>query len=96
MKTNEKDYYEKEKNWDFSNFNFISEKLTNWDMYEILNNVTNKDSKILDLGTGGGEKLLANFPKTKEILGTDYSSGMIETANKNLKISKRKNISFTK
>ena len=94
MKTNEKDYYEKEKNWDFSNFNFISEKLTNWDMYEILNNVTNKDSKILDLGTGGGEKLLANFPKTKEILGTDYSSGMIETASRNLKISKRKNISF--
>ena len=37
MKTNEKDYYEKEKNWDFSNFNFISEKLTNWDMYEVLN-----------------------------------------------------------
>lgn len=53
MKTNEKEYYEKEKNWDFSNFNFISEKLTNWDMYEILNNVTNKNSKILDLGTGG-------------------------------------------
>ena len=94
MKTNEKEYYEKEKNWDFSNFNFISEKLTNWDMYEILNNVTNKDSKILDLGTGGGEKLLAHFPEVKEILGTDYSSGMIETANKNLKISKRKNISF--
>lgn len=94
MKTNEKDYYEKEKNWDFSNFNFISENLTNWNMYEILNNVTNKDSKILDLGTGGGEKLLANFPKVKEILGTDYSSGMIETANKNLEISKRENISF--
>ena len=29
MKTNEKEYYEKEKNCDFSNFNFISEKLTN-------------------------------------------------------------------
>lgn len=66
MKTNEKEYYEKEKNWDFSNFNFISEKLTNWDMYEILNNVTNKNSKILDLGTGGGKNYLHIFQKQKK------------------------------
>lgn len=90
----EKDYYEKEKNWDFSNFNIESECLTNWNMYELLNNVTNENSKILDLGTGGGEKLLKYFPKVKEILGTDYSEEMIKTANKNLLKSSRENITF--
>ncbi len=90
----EKDYYEKNKNWDFSYFEIESESLTNWDLYEELKRISNKESKILDLGTGGGEKVLKYFPECSEILGTDYSKGMIETANMNLKRSKRKNISF--
>ena len=94
MKKNEFGYYEQIKNWDFSLFDFQTEKLTNWNIYEILKKITNKNSKILDLGTGGGEKLLKYFPKVKEILGTDFSSEMIKTANKNLEESKRKNIFF--
>ncbi len=90
----EKEYYEKIKDWNFDEFNIKSENLTNFDMYEILKDVTNKDSRILDLGTGGGEKLLKYFPNVKEILGTDYSEEMIKTANKNLVESNRKNISF--
>ena len=92
--TKEKEFYEEIKDWDFSKFEIESEKLTNWDLYEILNKVTNKDSKILDLGTGGGEKVLKYFPEVKEILATDLSKAMIETANENLKKSKRKNITF--
>ena len=91
---NELEYYEKEKNWDFSYFDIETEKLTNWNMYDILSKNTNKDSKILDLGTGGGEKLLKYFPEVSEILGTDYSPEMIKTANQNLIKSKRKNIQF--
>ena len=94
MKINEKEYYEVIKDWDFSMFEIESESLTNWDMYEILNEITTKDSKILDLGTGGGEKLLRKFPECAEILGTDYSKEMIKTAKMNLKESGRKNISF--
>lgn len=94
MKILEKDFYEKTKNWDFSKFEIESEKLTNWDLYENIKKVCNKNSKILDLGTGGGEKLLKNYPDVKEILGTDYSKQMIKTAKKNLILSKRKNISF--
>ena len=94
MKENELKYYAKIKDWDFSYFNIKEENYTNWDLYEILKKVTNKDSKILDLGTGGGENLLENFPEAKEILGTDFSSDMIETAQKNLKKSNRKNIEF--
>lgn len=90
----ELEYYEKIKDWDFSKFEIETESLTNWDLYEILNEISTKESKILDLGTGGGEKLLRFFPKCEEILGTDLSEAMIETANKNLKESGRKNITF--
>ena len=88
------EYYEKIKNWSFNEFDIRQERLTNWDMYEELNKIATKDSKILDLGTGGGEKLLKYFPDCKKIVGTDFSPLMIETANKNLLLSGRKNISF--
>ena len=94
MKIQEKDYYDKTKNWNFDEFNIKSENFTNWDMYEFLKSVTNENSKVLDLGIGGGEKLLNKFPEVKEILGTDYSIEMIKTANKNLALSERKNIKF--
>ena len=90
----EKEYYEEIKDWDFSKFEIETEDFTNWDLYEILKKITNKDSKILDLGTGGGEKVLECFPDCAEILGTDFSPAMIETANQNLAKSGRKNISF--
>ena len=93
-KLKEKEYYEEIKDWDFSKFEIETETLTNWDLYEILNSLATKNSKILDLGTGGGEKVLEFFPECAEILATDYSEGMIETANKNLKKSGRKNIEF--
>ena len=87
-------YYEEIKDWNFDMFEIESESLTNWDMYDILNELADENSKILDLGTGGGEKLLKSFPNAKEIIGTDLSKSMIETANNNLKTSGRKNITF--
>ena len=95
MKQNkEKEFYEEIKDWDFSKFEIESESLTNWNLYELLNKLANKETRILDLGTGGGEKLLEYFKKVKEIVGTDFSEGMIETANKNLKLSGRKDVTF--
>lgn len=90
----ELDYYERVKNWDFSMIKYTEEKLTNWDMYEILRSNTNENSVILDLGTGGGEKVLTEFPKVKKIIGTDYSKEMIKTANENLQKSNKENIEF--
>lgn len=92
----EKEYYEQIKDWNFDEFEIKTIRKTNWDMFELLKKLTNENSKVLDLGTGGGEKVLKNFPQVKEILGTDYSSEMIKTANKNLKKSGRKNITFRK
>ena len=94
MKSNELDYYNKIKNWDFSQINCETENLTNWDMYKILNEKTTKEYRILDLGTGGGEKVINEFPEALEIVGTDFSSEMIKTANENLKKSNRKDIKF--
>lgn len=94
MKNDELTFYNKIKNWDFSMIKFEEENLTNWDMYKILNDYTNENSIILDLGTGGGEKVLKEFPKARKIIGTDFSEEMIKTANQNLKESGKTNIEF--
>ncbi len=88
------DYYEGLANWSFDEFGIHSESLTDWDLYELLRHFATPDSAILDLGTGGGEKLLSEFPDCAEILGTDYSPQMVATAQNNLAESGRKNIAF--
>ena len=93
-KGKEYEFYEHVNNWDFSSIKRIEENLTDWDMYEVIRGIVTKDSKILDLGTGGGEKVLKHFADAKEVLGTDYSEAMIETAQKNLEESGKKNITF--
>ena len=90
----EKEYYEQIKDWSFDEFEIKTIRKTDWDMFKLLKELTNKNSKILDLGTGGGEKVLKKFPEVKEILATDFSEEMIKTAKENLKKSKRKNIEF--
>lgn len=91
---NELEFYNEVKDWDFSQIKYRKESLTNWDMYAILNEKANRNSYILDLGTGGGENLLKNFPEAKKIVGADFSPEMIRTAQCNLKKSGRKNIEF--
>ena len=88
------EYFDKMAHWSFDGYDCHTECLTDWDLYKILNGLATEDSRILDLGTGGGEKLLANFPECKEITGTDYSPNMIKTARANLEKSGRKNITF--
>ena len=94
MKNNELDYYNKIKNWDFSKIKYETQSLTNWDMYKILKEKATEKSRILDLGTGGGEKVINEFPNVLEIIGTDFSPEMIKTAKENLKKSKKQNIIF--
>lgn len=94
MKTNDYDYYNKLANWSFEDINYTSEVYTNWIYEDEIKNRANKNSKILDLGTAAGEKVLKKFPECAEIIGTDFSSEMIKSANKNLEKSGRKNISF--
>lgn len=94
MKKNEHNYYSDLANWSFEDIDYISEVFTNWNYEEEIKKRLNEDSRVLDLGTAAGEKVLKKFPDCAEILGTDFSSKMIESANNNLIKSGRKNISF--
>lgn len=94
MKTNEHDYYSELANWSFEDIDYTSEVFTNWIYEDEIKKLVNEHTKILDLGTAAGEKVLKKFPNCAEILGTDFSNEMIKTANKNLLQSGRKNISF--
>lgn len=94
MKTNEYDYYSSVANWSFEDINYTSENYTNWIYEDEVKKSIKKDSKVLDLGTAAGEKVLKYFPECSEIIGTDFSYEMIENANKNLLKSGRKNITF--
>ncbi len=93
-RTNEHNYYNKLANWSFEDINCTTEIFTNWIYEEEVAKRINENSKVLDLGTAAGEKVLENFPDCSEILGTDFSSEMIKTANQNLLKSGRKNILF--
>lgn len=85
-------FYENVGNWDFSTIKCEEVILEDeFDFFDWVKKYVKEDSTVLDLGTGGGEKLLEYFPKAKEIIGIDFSSEMIKTANENLKKSLRKN-----
>ena len=88
------EYFEKMAHWTFDEYGIHEECLTDWDLYGLLAQLAGPDSHILDLGTAGGEKVLEFFPGCAEILCTDYSPAMIETARANLAKSGRKNSSF--
>lgn len=94
MKTNEHDYYSELANWSFEDIDYISEVFTDWIYEDEIKKHVNENTRILDLGTAAGEKVLKKFPDCAEILGTDFSDEMIKAANKNLLQSGRKNISF--
>ncbi|MBR4915191.1 MAG: class I SAM-dependent methyltransferase [Clostridiales bacterium] len=87
-------YFENMAHWSFDEYGIHEECLTDWDLYGLLRSFATPDSRILDLGTAGGEKILEFFPDCAEILGTDYSPAMVETARANLAKSGRTNISF--
>lgn len=96
MQENELNYYEKIGNWDFSEIKRKTEKLTNWDYWEKIKENTNEKSLCLDLGTGGGEKVLKNYPDVGMIIATDFSEEMIKTAKENTKKYPDKRVKFVK
>ncbi len=94
MKTTEHDYYNNIANWSFDDIKMEVENYTNWIYEDEIKKHIKINSKVLDLGTAAGEKVLKKFPECAEILGTDFSEEMIKNANINLAKSGRKNISF--
>lgn len=96
MQESELKYYERIGNWDFSRIKCETENLTNWDFYEKIKENTNEKSLCLDLGTGGGERVLKNYPEVGMVIATDFSEKMIKTAKENAKKYQNKRVKFTK
>lgn len=94
MEKNELRYYSNLANWDFSNIKCKTEKITQWDFYEKIKSYTNKNSLCLDIGTGGGEKVLKKYPKVGMIIATDFSEEMIKTAKQNAISANRNDVKF--
>jgi hypothetical protein len=69
----EKEYYDEIANWSFENINYKTERNCKWDFYGEIKKYTDDNSICLDLGTGGGEKLLKNYPNVKMVICTDFS-----------------------
>lgn len=95
MKENELKFYERIGDWDFDQIKFKTEKITDWDFYKKIGLNTNKQSLCLDLGTGGGEKVLRYYPDVGTIIATDFSEEMLKTAKKNLEKYPNKRVKFT-
>lgn len=94
MQENELNYYERIGNWDFSQIKCKTENLTNWDYWKKIKENTNEKSLCLDLGTGGGEKVIEHYPDVGMVIATDFSKKMIKRANKNLQEYPSKKIKF--
>ena len=94
MQENEYKRYEELGNWDFSKIKYTTEQESSWHFYDKIAEYAKPDSLILDLGTGGGEKILRNMPNCAMIIATDFSPNMIKTANENKKMYTNKNIKF--
>lgn len=94
MKNGELEYYSKVANWDFSQIKYKKEILTDWDYIEEIRKYTNEKSLCLDIGTGGGDKVLKRYPRVGMIIATDFSKEMIYTAKENAKKYPEKNVKF--
>lgn len=79
--------------WDFSQVKTEKEG-EKWDFLEEVLKISNPDSILLDIGTGGGEKVLEIADKFLFVIGIDHSKSMIKTANRNLSKSSNKNVTF--
>lgn len=85
----EKEFYNKIGStigWDFSKIKYQLVDISSFKYFDEINNQITHRSILLDIGTGGGEKL-TNLISDKCLLkvGTDFSAEMIKVANNNNK-----------
>lgn len=79
--------------WDFSNLRCASEG-EKWDFYQEVTQQCKNTDILLDIGTGGGEKLLSIADAALLLVGIDNSSKMIKAAKSNLDSSSVVNVRF--
>jgi SAM-dependent methyltransferase len=94
---NELDFYDKIgkiNGWDFSELKVTTEGVK-WDFYEEVTKKCKSSDILLDVGTGGGENVLRIASSLLFLVGIDLSSGMMKTAQSNLRKSKVLNVRFS-
>ncbi|MWV47175.1 methyltransferase domain-containing protein [Paenibacillus sp. HJL G12] len=79
--------------WDFSRLNVIVEGEA-WNFHDRVTSLCRPGHVLLDIGTGGGEALLAIADSALLLIGIDQSEGMLETAAYNLGRSGKPNVRF--
>ena len=79
--------------WDFSAIRDGRDPVP-WDYLTLVRNYLTSSSRVLDIGTGGGEKFLTLSPNFGRGIGTDISDEMIQTAHKNQSKMQINNVSF--
>ncbi|MDN7228379.1 methyltransferase domain-containing protein [Planococcus sp. N064] len=92
----EQEFYDKvgkTNGWDFSAIQCISEGVE-WDFYGEVMKKSSSSHILLDIGTGGGEKVLKIAGSFSLIIGIDNSKEMIHTARTNLEKSSAANVRF--
>jgi 2-polyprenyl-3-methyl-5-hydroxy-6-metoxy-1,4-benzoquinol methylase len=80
-----KNFYDKvgkRNGWDFSQLNVVTEG-EDWDFYNEVTQRCKKSDLLLDIGAGGGERLLTIADSALLLVGIDSSAEMIRTANQN-------------
>lgn len=90
-----KEFYAKIGKWDFSEIQLKTKHITDWRFYSKIREYSDESSLCLDVGTGGGEKVLRRYPDVGYIIATDYVEEMVKTAKKNLAENGKKNVTFT-
>ncbi len=80
--------------YDFSNVKVINEGVK-WYFYKEVKKSCDKNSFVLDIGTGGGERVLKLANYVHLLVGIDISENMIKTAINNTKIQGIDNVYFS-
>jgi len=93
---NYKELYEKAGKrigWDFSHLK-TTKTGQGWDFYQEVLKKAKFNDLVLDIGTGGGERILKIAKQFKSVYAIDHTPSMIDTANKNLRKTKLDNVKF--
>lgn len=70
--------------WDFSSVKTTKENVK-WQLYDLVAKHASTHPFLLDLGAGGGHRLLKIADQFSLVIGIDSAASMIKTAHKNLK-----------
>ncbi len=79
--------------WDFSRVNEIRDPVP-WDYLEVVRRYLRPTDRVLDVGTGGGERFLALARYFALGVGVDISPEMVETAKRNRRAAGVAHVSF--